>query len=97
MTIIIFTIGDITNRFFLQCMALGGGSNVDKTIMHGRFWPVGSVQFGNVAVAAKALDWPVRLPPLIISTVSATKKKTRPSENCLSIMVVLLLTTHCNT
>jgi hypothetical protein len=27
---------------------LGGGGNVDMTIMHGRFWPVGSVQDGNV-------------------------------------------------
>jgi hypothetical protein len=51
---------------------------------------VGSVQFGNVAVAALALSGPVR-PLDIISAVSATKKKTRPAGNRLFVMVLLSL------
>lgn len=37
-------------------IAFEGGGNVDMTIMQGRFWPVGSVQVGNVCgLAAKTI------------------------------------------
>ena len=61
---------------------------MDMTIMHGRFWPVGSVQVGN---AASAFTVVVVRPLVIINAASITKKRVRPTENRLPVIVFLLL------
>ena len=62
--------------------ALGGGGNVDMTVMHGRFCPVGSVQDGNVRVVATLAE--ATEPPL---TINVTNARIKTVVSFLSVLI----------
>lgn len=57
---------------------------MDITIIHGRFWPVGSVQVGKVDPAALTFVVVAVKPLVIINKVSVTTKKTPMVKEKLS-------------